>query len=83
MNIVKNGLGVGDWELEGWACGKKMGSKQHGQGWGLGRQPEGRCGWGFLGGGVELGLVNQGRVDKQGGEVRTLGWVIEVHNLDW
>jgi hypothetical protein len=32
MNNVKNGLRVGDWELEGWACGKKMGSKKHGQG---------------------------------------------------
>jgi hypothetical protein len=23
MNIVKNGLGAGDWELERWACEKK------------------------------------------------------------
>lgn len=38
---------------------KKMGMKEHGQGWGLGRRVEGRCGWGFLwGGGVQLGLVN-------------------------
>ncbi len=30
MNIVKNGLGARDWELEKWACEKKKGSEEHG-----------------------------------------------------
>jgi len=37
MNIVKNGLGAGDWELERWACKKKKGLEEHGRGWGFGR----------------------------------------------